>query len=108
VRQLDPAVAASRDLRMYCYSLDARAADAIGITTQEDTLRWMQNSGIPVHPGFTVVDTLKKAEGVYEKNRGAARETGVRHRRRGAESERPPIAARPRLHGQSPALGPRL
>jgi DNA ligase (NAD+) len=67
VRQLDPAVAASRDLRMYCYSLDARAADAIGITTQEDTLRWMQNSGIPVHPGFTVVDTLKKAEGVYEK-----------------------------------------
>lgn len=67
VRQLDPAVAASRDLRMYCYSLDARAADAIGITTQEDTLRWMQNSGIPVHPGFTVVDTLKKAEAVYDK-----------------------------------------
>lgn len=67
VRQLDPAVAASRDLRMYCYSLDARAADAIGITTQEGTLRWMQNSGIPVHPGFTVVDTLKKAEAVYDK-----------------------------------------
>jgi DNA ligase (NAD+) len=67
VRQLDPAVAASRDLRMFCYSLDSRAADAIGLSTQEDILRWMQNSGIPVHPGFTVVDTLKKAEGVYEK-----------------------------------------
>lgn len=67
VRQLDPAVAASRDLRMYCYSLDSRAADAIGLTTQEDTLRWMQNSGIPVHPGFKTVDTLKKAEGIYEK-----------------------------------------
>ncbi len=67
VRQLDPAVAASRDLRMFCYSLDARATDAIGLSTQEDILRWMQNSGIPVHPGFKVVDTLKKAEAVYEK-----------------------------------------
>jgi DNA ligase (NAD+) len=66
VRQLDPAVAASRDLRMYCYSLDARATDALGLSTQEEILRWMQNSGIPVHPGFTVVDSLKKAEAVYE------------------------------------------
>lgn len=67
VRQLDPAVAASRDLRMYCYSLDARATDALGLMTQEAILRWLQNSGVPVHPGFKVVDTLKKAEAVYDK-----------------------------------------
>lgn len=66
VRQLDPAVAASRDLRMYCYSLDARATDALGLNTQEELLRWMQSSGLPVHPEFRIVTTLKQAEKVYD------------------------------------------
>lgn len=67
VRQLDPAVAASRDLRMFCYSLDARASDALGLGTQESILRWMQASGLPVHPTFKTVATLKQAEAIYEK-----------------------------------------
>ena len=67
VRQLDPAVAASRDLRMFCYSIDARATDALGLETQEDLLRWMQKSGLPVHPGFTMVTTVKQIEATYAK-----------------------------------------
>ncbi len=66
VRQLDPTVAASRDLRMYCYSLDARATDALGLNTQEEILRWMQSSGLPVHPEYRVVATLKQAEKIYD------------------------------------------
>lgn len=67
VRQLDPAVAASRDLRMFCYSLDMRATDALGLEKQSDVLAWLASCGVPVHPGYAVVDSLEKAEKLYEK-----------------------------------------
>ncbi len=67
VRQLDPAVAAERDLRMLCYSLDTRAADQMELRTQNDILQWMQHCGVPVHPGFTVVKKLADVEALYER-----------------------------------------
>lgn len=65
VRQLDPAVAAARELRMFCYSLDIASADALGLTTQHDLLRALESWGIPVHGGSTVVTTLAAAERYY-------------------------------------------
>lgn len=67
VRQLDPAVAATRDLRMYCYSLDAGAADALELKKQSEVLAFMTACGLPVHPDRTIVGTLEEIETIYEK-----------------------------------------
>lgn len=67
VRQLDPAVAASRDLRMFCYMLDARSCDALGLERQHDVLDWMRARGVPVHPDHRVVRSLKEIDALYEK-----------------------------------------
>lgn len=62
VRQLDPAVAAERDLRMFCYSMDSASADALGFATQEQLLNGLIGYGIPVEPGFAIVTTEKDIE----------------------------------------------
>lgn len=67
VRQLDPKMAASRDLRMFCYSLDGGSADSLGIKTQEDTLKFFQSIDLPVQPDFVVTTDEKKIQKLYEK-----------------------------------------
>ncbi len=67
VRQLDPAVAASRDLRMYCYSLDVPSCDALSITSQSELMETLDAWGVPTHRGWKVVEHLKDAEKFYEK-----------------------------------------
>lgn len=66
VRQLDPAAAAERDLRMYCYSLDVRSSDALGLTKQSDVLAFFEEHGLPVSKGYTVVKSLKEIERIYQ------------------------------------------
>lgn len=65
VRQLDPKMAAERDLRMYCYSFGSEAADAFGLTTQEEVLKFMQSLGLPVHPGFKVAKGIAPIRKLY-------------------------------------------
>lgn len=65
VRQLDPQVAAGRDLRMFCYSFGAAAADTFGLESQEAILTFMQDAHLPVHPGFKVVKGLDAVEKIY-------------------------------------------
>ena len=62
VRQLDPAVAAKRDLRMYCYGLDGASCDAFGIGTQEEVLEFLRKAGLPVNPGKRILKDLASAE----------------------------------------------
>ncbi len=52
VRQLDPAVAAARELTMYCYSLGETSVDAP--ETQSGILKWFQSLGLPVFAKFEV------------------------------------------------------
>jgi DNA ligase (NAD+) len=66
VRQLDPAVAATRDLRMFCYSLDTRSRDALGLAKQSDVLAWMRECALPVHPGHRIVKTLGEIDAIYD------------------------------------------
>ncbi len=66
VRQLDPKIAASRELRMFCYSLDGGGADALGITTQEEVLRFFQSLELPVQPDFLVTTEMKKIQKRYD------------------------------------------
>jgi DNA ligase (NAD+) len=69
VRQLDPAVAAARDLRMFCYSLDGETADALELPTQEGLMELLQKIGMPVNPELRLCNTLKEAEKLYQKFR---------------------------------------
>ncbi|MEQ1849150.1 MAG: NAD-dependent DNA ligase LigA [Candidatus Peribacteraceae bacterium] len=67
VRQLDPEVAASRDLKMACYSLDSASVESLGILTQQDVMRFLEEAGLPVLPGYTTVKSLQEVEAIYEK-----------------------------------------
>lgn len=66
VRQLDPTVAASRDLRIYCYSLDWPACDALDIASQKEVLEFFDAAEIPVNRGYNVVKTLPEMQEFYE------------------------------------------
>ncbi len=67
VRQLDPRAASDRDLQMFCYSLDTKSADAFGLETQSDVLKFFQSIGMPVNPGFKLFTKLKDIEPLYAK-----------------------------------------
>ncbi len=66
VRQLDPKIAASRDLRMFCYSMGTPSADALNLESQSAILTFFQNVGLPVAPGWTVVRSIDAAEKIYD------------------------------------------
>ena len=66
VRQLDPHVAAERDLAMFCYSLDAGSADAFGITTQQELMEFLHATGLPTNRELKLCKTLKEVESMYE------------------------------------------
>lgn len=67
VRQLDPKIAAERDLRMFCYSLDTGAADLLGIRTQQELMESFDAWGIPTHRGWRLCGSLKQAEKIFAK-----------------------------------------
>lgn len=67
VRQLDPSVAAERDLRMFCYSLNREAADALKLPTQADMMDFLQQIGLPTNTERQLCTTLDAVETVYEK-----------------------------------------
>jgi len=66
VRQLDPKMAAERDLRMFCYALDSGAMDAFGIETQESLLQFLNRIGMPVHQGHKKFRVTKDIQKWYE------------------------------------------
>ncbi|HVW66625.1 MAG TPA: NAD-dependent DNA ligase LigA [Candidatus Peribacteraceae bacterium] len=66
VRQLDPKVAAERDLRMFCYMLGNGAADAFELPTQESILQFFIDAGLPVCTDFRVMRGLTNVEKMFE------------------------------------------
>lgn len=66
VRQLDPAVAAERDLKMFCYALDEDACTAFGIETQKGLIDFLRDLGLPVQPDANVAKTLDGVEKEYK------------------------------------------
>ena len=65
VRQLDPKVAAARDLRIFCYALDTGSADALGIGTQEELMAFLEETGFAVERSRTLVKSLKEVRKFY-------------------------------------------
>jgi len=66
VRQLDPKVAAKRDLRMFCYALDRDAADALDIRTQKELMEFLHTSGLPTNTELRLCGTLDDVHRMYE------------------------------------------
>ena len=66
VRQLDPEIAASRDLRMLCYSLESEAAEALHLPTQKAVLDFFHDCGIPTHREYAICKTPKEIQGIYD------------------------------------------
>lgn len=66
VRQLDPKIAASRDLRMFCYAMDAGSADAFDVETQEELLIFFAEHDLPVQRDHTLVKSQKEIQKFYE------------------------------------------
>ncbi|HLD08313.1 MAG TPA: NAD-dependent DNA ligase LigA [Candidatus Peribacterales bacterium] len=62
VRQLDPKMAAERDLRIFCYSLNTNAVDACGIKTQSGILEGIAELGLPVNREYRLLKGVEKAE----------------------------------------------
>lgn len=65
VRQLDPAVAAGRQLTMYCYSLGETSAQIP--STQSGILEWFQKLGLPVFNKFALHDSAEASIHYLEK-----------------------------------------
>ncbi|MBP9773138.1 MAG: NAD-dependent DNA ligase LigA [Candidatus Peribacteraceae bacterium] len=67
VRQLDPAIAATRNLQMYCYALDEESVVLLGIKTQDELMACLEQMELPVEKNRKVVDSLDKVDAIYHK-----------------------------------------
>lgn len=66
VRQLDPAIAASRDLRMYCYSMESDGAETLGLATQQSVLDFFHACGIPTHREYAICRNPREIQKAYD------------------------------------------
>lgn len=66
VRQLDPKIAAGRDLRMFCYMLGNGAADAFDLPTQDAVLKFFVHAGLPVCTDYRVMRGIGAAQKMYD------------------------------------------
>ncbi|MBI1812886.1 NAD-dependent DNA ligase LigA [Candidatus Peregrinibacteria bacterium] len=69
VRQLDPKIAAARELRMLCYTLHGDSADQLGLSSQEAVLEFFDALHIPVSRQFRVVDSVQEIQAFFEEIR---------------------------------------
>jgi DNA ligase (NAD+) len=56
IRQLDPQLAASRPLSIWCYSIGA--LEGLEFETHWESLKWLRDHGLKVHPDVEIHDTV--------------------------------------------------
>jgi DNA ligase (NAD+) len=66
VRQLDPSITATRDLRMLCYSLDEFSAEVLGLSSQKSVLDFFHAHGIPTHREYQLCNSPQEIQKVYK------------------------------------------
>ncbi len=65
VRQLDPKMAAERDLRMYCYAMDTDAADFFRCKRQTDLMALLEQMGLPVEQSAKLLASADEIQAFY-------------------------------------------
>ncbi|MBI3331861.1 NAD-dependent DNA ligase LigA [Candidatus Peregrinibacteria bacterium] len=66
VRQLDPLIAASRDLHIFCYGMGGDAATKLGIKTQKELMEFLHEIEIPTHRGWKPAHSIAEIEKIYK------------------------------------------
>ncbi|MDA0376540.1 MAG: NAD-dependent DNA ligase LigA [bacterium] len=66
LRQLDPKIAASRKLAIFCYELGKDTTEALEITSQKKLMDLIRSCGIPINTELHVLSSLKEVETMYE------------------------------------------
>jgi len=56
IRQLDPAVAASRPLSIFCYGIGG--SEGLTLATHHEALEWLRGQGFRVNPDIALVDSM--------------------------------------------------
>jgi len=67
VRQLNPKIAATRDLKMFCYALDRESADAMEIRGQRELMDFLHETGMPTNRAFQICKQFDDIQKMYEK-----------------------------------------
>ena len=106
IRQLDPALAASRPLSMWCYGIGE--VDGLEFETHHEWLDWLREHGFRVNRDVEVHDTVEQVVAACEALAGAARPARLRDRRRGREGRRARAAAPARRGRPRAARGDRV
>ncbi len=66
LRQLDPKIAASRKLAVFCYELGTKTTEELGISTQEELMECISGMGIAINTELQLFNSLKEVESMYE------------------------------------------
>src|SRR3989338_3287198 len=66
VLQLDPKVAAKRDLRLFCYAVDFEGAEKLGLKSQSDVLTWLNDNELPVNAEWKICKTIEQVQKIYD------------------------------------------
>ena len=106
IRQLDPQLAASRPLSMWCYGIGA--IEGLEFESHHESLEWLREHGFRVNPDVEVHDTVDEVVAAcraWEERRHTAR---LRDRRRGGQGRRTRPAAPARRGGARAARRDRL
>lgn len=72
LRQLDPAVTASRPLQIFCYGVGH--VEGLHLDTHWEALRWMRETGVRTHPASCLCDDLDAVLGFIEEWTGRHKE----------------------------------
>ena len=66
LRQLDPEIAAGRNLAIFCYELGKETTDALGIESQQELMEFIQSCGIPINTELKLLKGIKDVEKMYD------------------------------------------
>ncbi len=106
IRQLDPQLAASRPLSMWCYGVGA--TEGLAFETHHESLEWLREHGFRVNRDVELHDTVDEVVARLPRLGGAPRPARLRDRRRGGQGRRPRPAAPARRGGPRAARRDRL
>ena len=106
IRQLDPQLAASRPLSIWCYSVGA--VEGLSLPDPVRVARVAARARLQGQPGRDRAPGHRLAGRRLPRLGGAARAARLRDRRRGGEGQRPRAAAEPRRGGARAARRDRL
>ena len=62
VRQLDPQIAASRKMQIFCYGLNSEVVESLNLSTQSEVLETIAALGLPINKDYSVIKKVSGAD----------------------------------------------